>query len=137
VFGDTWLVSALIMLVAAGEFGEGIINELITKLFVSHPTEDGDQTIETDVGAYCVQLYRNGEFVPIIVDDLVPMRKKDKWTNENRGMACAHNRECRGLWVSLVEKAFAKYFGYRSIHAFYMKRLSYPRLLHGQVLRSS
>jgi len=100
------------MLVAAGDFGDGRVNELIMKLFVGHPSDDGELTIDTDVGAYCVQLHRNGEFIPIIMDDLLPMRKKDKWTNENRGMAGAHNRECNGLWVSLVEKAFAKYFGF-------------------------
>ena len=53
MFGDQWLVSALIMLVAASPFGEGIINELVSKLFVGHPTEDsGDLTCDT-VSDYC------------------------------------------------------------------------------------
>lgn len=133
MFGDTWLISALVMLVAASGFGENVVSELVSQLFVRHPSEDGDPTLDTDVGAYCVRIYRNGDFFPvqalqkivitdilieyyylrpqIILDDLVPMRRKEKWTNENRGMACAHNRECRGIWISLVEKAFAKYFG--------------------------
>ena len=99
------------MLVAAGEFGNGIINPQIKSLFVGHLSSDGETTLHTDVGAFCVQIFRNSEWTPVIVDDLLPMRKKDKWTNENRGMACAHNKECRGLWVSLIEKAFAKYYG--------------------------
>jgi hypothetical protein len=111
VFRDTWLLSAINMLVAAGEFGNGIINSQIKALFVGHAGQDGETTLLTEVGAYCVQLYRNGEWTPIVIDDLFPMRKKDSWTNENRGMACAHNRECKGLWLSLIEKAFAKYYG--------------------------
>jgi hypothetical protein len=111
VFRDTWLLSAINMLVAAGEFGNGIINSQIKGLFVSHAGPDGEPTLLTEVGAYCVQLFRNGEWTPMIVDDLFPMRKKDAWTNENRGMACAHTREVKGLWLSLIEKAFAKYYG--------------------------
>lgn len=111
VFRDTWILSAINMLVAAGEFGNGIINQQIKQLFVGHAGPDGEITLQTEVGAYCVQLYRNGEWTPIVIDDLFPMRKKDAWTNENRGMACAHNKECKGLWLSLVEKAFAKYYG--------------------------
>ena len=111
IFNDTWLISALSMLVAAGNFGNGLVNELVQKLFVGHLSSDGEMTLHTDVGAYCIQIYRNGEFTPIIIDDLLPMRNKDYWTNDNRGMACAHNTECKGLWVALIEKAFAKYFG--------------------------
>ena len=111
VFKDTWLLSAINMVVAAGDFGNGMINSQIKGLFVGHAGPDGETTLLTEVGAYCVQLYRNGEWTPILIDDLFPMRKKDSWTNENRGMACAHNRECKGLWLPLIEKAFAKYYG--------------------------
>lgn len=111
VFNDTWLLSAIEMIVAASEFGDGVINQQIAKLFVGHPSADGELTTETNVGAYCVQLFKNGQWVPIIVDDILPMRRKEYWSNENRGMACAHNKECRGIWVSLIEKAYAKYYG--------------------------
>eukprot|EP01038_Epipyxis_sp_PR26KG_P011932 gene11932-15972_t len=111
VFRNTWLTSAISMLVAASEYGNGIINDQILKLFIGHPSLDGDITLHTEVGAYCVQLFKNGEWIPIIIDDIFPMRKKELWTSENRGMACAHNKECRGIWVSLIEKAFAKYAG--------------------------
>mmetsp|Transcript_3801 Transcript_3801/g.8225 ORF Transcript_3801/g.8225 Transcript_3801/m.8225 type:complete len:1376 (+) Transcript_3801:50-4177(+) len=111
VFKDNWLLSAINMLVAAGDFGNGIINAQIKGLFVGHSGQDGETTLLTEVGAYCVQLFRNSEWTPIIVDDLFPMRKKENWSNENRGMAGAHNKECKGLWLSLIEKAFAKYYG--------------------------
>lgn len=65
VFGDTWLISALVMLVAASGFGENIVSELVTRLFVRHPSEDGDPTLDTDVGAYCVRIYRNGDYFPV------------------------------------------------------------------------
>jgi hypothetical protein len=65
VFVDTWLVSALVMLVAASGFGENIVSELVTQLFVRHPSEDGDPTLDTDVGAYCVRIYRNGDYFPV------------------------------------------------------------------------
>lgn len=112
VFSDGWLLSALGMLVAAGSHGQGLINDQIRDLFLPHPaTTDGTPTLDTEVGAYCVRIHRNSEWIPVLVDDLLPMRQKDYWTNENRGVAGAHVRECRGLWVPLIEKAFAKYFG--------------------------
>lgn len=112
VFNNGWLLSALSMLVAAGSHGKGLINEQIRDLFVMHASPiDGSRTLDTEVGAYCVRINRHSEWIPILLDDLLPMRHKDYWTNENRGVAAAHVRECRGLWVPLIEKAFAKYFG--------------------------
>jgi hypothetical protein len=112
VFKNGWLLSALGMLSAAGSYGKGLINEQIRELFVPHPSlNDGIPTLETEVGAYCVKIFRNGEWIPVLVDDLFPMRQKEYWTNENRGIAVAHVRECRALWVPLIEKAFAKYYG--------------------------
>ncbi len=126
VFNDQWLLSAMSMLVATTtaegglEGAKGFINEKIRALFVLHPTSAADPdnldplvdfTTDTEVGSYGVQIYRHNEWVPIIIDDLLPMRKKEEWTNENRGVAGAHCREGRGLWVSLIEKAFAKYYG--------------------------
>lgn len=53
------------MLVAASGFGENVVSELVSQLFVRHPSEDGDPTLDTDVGAYCVRIYRNGDFFPV------------------------------------------------------------------------
>jgi hypothetical protein len=111
VFKTEWIMSALSMLSAAGGVGDGMVDEQILNLYVGHFSLDGELTFATEVGAYCVRLFKQGFWNPIIVDDLLPMRNKEYWTNENRGMACAHSRECNGLWVSLVEKAYAKYYG--------------------------
>ncbi len=56
VFQNTWLLSALSMLVAAGDFGNGHINDQILNLFLKHKSEDGDMTINTEVGVYCLQV---------------------------------------------------------------------------------
>jgi hypothetical protein len=122
IYKDTWLLSAVSMIVAAGSLGQGFINEQIRRIFVTHPSlNDGEETFETETGVYGIQLHRNGEWIPILVDDLFPMRRKEQWTNENRGMACSHLKECRGLWLALIEKAFAKYYS------------SYTSLLDGYV----
>eukprot|EP01039_Chlorochromonas_danica_P003213 gene3212-3519_t len=112
VFGDDWLVSAISMLLAAGAFGKGLINDRIRFLFLPHPSNaDGEPSVDTQVGAYAVRIFRNHDWIPVLVDDLLPMRKKEHWTTTNRGMASAHCKEGRGIWLSLIEKAFAKYYG--------------------------
>lgn len=112
VFNDHWLISAVTMVVASGSRERGTINDQIKSLFVPHPSlSDGEMTLETEVGAYCVRINRDHEWIPVIVDDLLPMRRKEHWTNENRGIAGSHCRECKGLWLPMIEKAFAKYYG--------------------------
>jgi hypothetical protein len=111
LFKNDWLLSALSMLAAAGGVGDGGVDAQIANLFVGHYGMDGELTYDTEVGGYCVRLYKQGIWNPIIVDDLFPMLTHDNWTNENRGMASAHSKECTELWVSIIEKAFAKYYG--------------------------
>lgn len=113
VFKTGWILSALSMLAAAGGIGDGGVDEQILNLFVGHYAIDGQITYSTEVGGYCVRLYKNGIWFPIILDDVFPMLAEGSgtWTNENKGMAGGHSKECQELWVSLVEKAFAKYYG--------------------------
>jgi len=80
-----------------------LTNQLMN-VFVGHNDDDGEFTFASAVGAYCVRLYKRGLFVPLIVDDLFPMLRRDEWTTENRGMAVARAKECSALWVSLIEK---------------------------------
>lgn len=113
IFDNAWLLSAISMLAAAG--GGGAISgkpvSQVANLFVGHIGADGELSFQTEVGAYCVRLYRQGVWNPIVVDDLFPMLQRDNWTNENRGMACAHSHECSSIWVTLIEKAVAKFYG--------------------------
>jgi hypothetical protein len=123
VFHLVPLISCLIIisyqhLLSVGSDGE--VNDSIKKLFVGHRV-NGQMTYNSDVGAYCVRLYKQGMWNPIIIDDQLPMLEQSKWTNENRGCAVAHSKECAEIWISIIEKAFAKYYG------------SYDHLAHGYV----
>jgi hypothetical protein len=111
IFKDSWLLSALSMLAAGDGVGDGKVDDQIRNLFVGHYDMNGEVTFHTELGGYCVRLYKCGVWHPIWVDDLFPMVKRGRWTNENRGIAAAHSKECREVWVSLVEKAYAKYLG--------------------------
>jgi hypothetical protein len=111
VFDTDWLLSAISMLAAAGGVGDGGVDEQVANLFIGHYALDGDVTFHTEVGGYCVRLYKNGLWTPIIVDDMFPMLRNEYWSNDNKGIACAHSKECSEIWVSIIEKAFAKYFG--------------------------
>ena len=118
IFADEWLLSAISMLAAAG--GEGEVNDQVINLFVGHKapgaTAADDMVYSTDVGAYCVRLFKSGVWNPMVIDDLFPVLHETMFTNENRGMAGAHTKEAAELWVSLIEKAFAKYYGgYRQL----------------------
>ena len=81
------------------------------RIFVGHMSDEGEFTYHTEVGAYCVRLHKNGVWNVVIIDDLFPMLRKDRWTTENRGLAVAHTTELTSLWVTLIEKAYAKYYG--------------------------
>ena len=111
IMDDAWLLSAISMLAAAGGVGDGEVDPQVLNLFVGHYTLDGDLTHHSEVGGYCVRLHKQGIWNPVIVDDLFPMLRHENWTNENRGMASAHSKECSSIWVSLIEKAYAKYYG--------------------------
>jgi len=113
LFKDEWLLSAISMLAAAG--GEGEVNDQVINLFVGHrgsgANKSDDMIYSTEVGSYGVRLYKYGVWNPMIIDDIFPVLHEAAWTNENRGMAGAHTKEAAELWVSLIEKAFAKYYG--------------------------
>lgn len=110
-FATDWLLSAISMLAAAGGVGDGGVDEQVANLFIGHYALDGDITFHTEVGGYCVRLYKNGLWTPIILDDMFPMLRNEYWSNDNKGIATAHSKECSEIWVSLIEKAFAKYYG--------------------------
>lgn len=111
IFKTDWILSGISMLAAAGGIGDGGVDEQVLNLFVGHYGIDGQISYHSEVGAYCVRLFKGGMWMPIIVDDIFPTLKDDKWTNENKGIATAHSKEVKELWVSIIEKAFAKYYG--------------------------
>ena len=121
-----WLLSALSMLAAAGGVGDGGVDPQIKRLFVSYVGRDGNETYDTSVGAYAVNIHRNGQWESVIVDDFFPVghepgsqqsdndddKAKQKAERlRTRGAICAHADGFAELWVPLLEKAVAKYYG--------------------------
>ncbi len=61
---------------------------------------------------YAIQLVLDGEPLIIYVDDHFPVLEPSFCTNSsNRGIAVAYTHEMQYLWVSLLEKSFAKLYG--------------------------
>ena len=59
-------------------------------------------------GIYLLKFYINGVVTPVIVDDYIPVYKGTSRP------AFAHNREGK-LWISLIEKGWAKLHGSYSL----------------------
>ena len=55
-------------------------------------------------GAYVVQFYKNSEWTPVLVDDRMPT---GPYGNPLYGSSAQRSE----MWVSLLEKGFAKYYG--------------------------
>lgn len=105
MYNSHWVLSALSMLAIGEGVGNNIVDEPIARLFVPDVQND-------EIGFYAVRVMLNQVWFPVILDDMFPtLADVRRWTNENRGIACAHSLECSQLWVSLVEKAFAKLYG--------------------------
>ena len=112
IFDNQWLLSAISMVATSGGGGvDGQVAKALGDLFIGHFGVDGEITHNTEVGAFCLRIFKQGLWIPVVVDDLFPMLQRDDWTNENRGLANAHAHECSSIWVSLLEKAIAKFYG--------------------------
>ncbi len=111
VYNNVWLLSAICMLAAGGGFGSDVVTDALQNVFIGKVTPEGSISYSTEVGAYGLRLFKQGIWNPVILDDLFPMLQHNLWTNENKGIAVAHSKECNELWVSLIEKAFAKFYG--------------------------
>ena len=102
------------MLAAAGGVGDSDVEEQIRKLFISQVGQDGLPSFRTEVGVYGVLFHKNGHEEYVIIDDQFPMVTTETQTVENTdtmGVACAYSKGFTELWVPLIEKAMAKYYG--------------------------
>eukprot|EP00949_MAST-11_sp_MAST-11-sp1_P000992 g992.t1 len=106
VLRNGWLLSAIQMLAASGGVGDDDVDPLVSQLFIS-----GDNGKLSDVGAYGVRLHKNGQWETVIVDDYFPVLGDDYKDTKCNGAAMAYTSNFEELWVPLVEKAFAKYYG--------------------------
>ncbi|KAH9329441.1 hypothetical protein KI387_001549 [Taxus chinensis] len=85
--GDCWFLSAVAVLTEASRMA----NLIITPQY----NEEGVYTVR-----FCIQ----GEWVPVVVDDWIPCESRGK-------PAFATSRKVNELWVSILEKAYAKLHG--------------------------
>lgn len=93
--GDSWLTGGI---AAFAEFPEMIRN------IFRHPesVEIGRQ--EREMGIYRVRLNKNGWWTNVVLDDYLPVAGGRPKFARSKG-------DPRELWVSMIEKAFAKVFG--------------------------
>ncbi|THU49490.1 hypothetical protein C4D60_Mb06t10110 [Musa balbisiana] len=85
--GDCWFLSAVAVLTEVSRISEVIITPEFN--------EEGIYTVR-----FCIQ----GEWVPVVVDDWIPCESPGK-------PAFATSRKRNELWVSVLEKAYAKLHG--------------------------
>ncbi|CAM9221450.1 unnamed protein product, partial [Hapterophycus canaliculatus] len=110
-FANSWLLSAL-SIISAASVGDGGVDEQIAQLFVSPIGGDGRPVLESYTGAYAVKINIGGKWqVVVIVDDFFPSLEASQADDDNKGLAVGHSYGARELWVSLLEKAYAKFFG--------------------------
>lgn len=83
--GDCWAISAIAVLASQG---------LVKPLFMSE---------FNDEGAYCVRFFRDGVWEPIVIDDSLP--------TGYGGPAFCKSKDGSEFWPSLLEKAYAKFYG--------------------------
>ncbi|XP_020572133.1 calpain-type cysteine protease ADL1 isoform X2 [Phalaenopsis equestris] len=85
--GDCWFLSAVAVLTDVSRISEVII------------THDYN-----DEGIYTIRFCIQGEWVPVVVDDWIPCEAPEK-------PAFATSKKRNELWVSILEKAYAKLHG--------------------------
>ena len=111
VLHDGWLLSAIQILAASGGVGDSDVDPLIKNLFLH--CFDGEEKANalSDIGVYGVRLHKNGQWETILVDDCFPVLSDDYKETKCAGVAFAYTTNMEEMWVSLLEKAFAKYYG--------------------------
>ena len=100
-------LSAIQILAASGGVGDDDVDPLLANIFKVHE----DLTHTTEHGAYAVRLFKNGQWESIIVDDYFPVLGDKYKESKSAGAAFAHSTDMEEIWVALLEKAMAKYYG--------------------------
>lgn len=101
---DAWLLSAISIIAASGGVDDGKVDALIDRLFLTKQT--------SLTGAYAVRLFKNCQWETVVVDDHFPvLADPAAKATPCAGAAFAHSKDFEELWVPLLEKAVAKYYG--------------------------
>jgi len=103
VFADGWLLSALSIVAASGGVDDDKVDRLIDNLFITKTT--------SATGAYAIKLHMNAQWESVICDDYFPVLDNQHKSEDCNGAACAYSKGFKEMWVPLIEKAFAKYYG--------------------------
>lgn len=99
---DYWLTGAISILANAPKNKKGIAYP-ISKLIINQE--------KSVTGAYIINIYKNGVYQPIIVDDYFPALSKTFQHAKCAASAMGYNANFSSIWFPLIEKAFAKYYG--------------------------
>ena len=87
---------------ASGGVDNGDVDELVDALFITKKN--------SEVGAYQLRLWLNGQWETVTIDDFFPVLSNDNRDLPCAGAAGAYSLHFREIWVALVEKAVAKYY---------------------------
>ena len=102
---DGWFLSAVSILAASGGVGDNEVDELVGNLFINKASD------VSETGAYAVQFYKNSQWETVVVDDWFPVLAPEYKATKCAGAAFAHSKDFEELWVPVLEKAYAKYYG--------------------------
>ena len=111
ILHDGWLLSAIQILAASGGVGDNDVDPLVKNLFAHCFGDGASPNMISDIGAYGVRLYKNGTWETIVVDDYFPVLDDDFKDSKCVGVAFGYTTNMEEMWVSLLEKAYAKYYG--------------------------
>ncbi|KAF0687209.1 Aste57867_21065 [Aphanomyces stellatus] len=100
---DGWFLSAVSIMAASGGVDDGKVDPVIDNLFITKQT--------SLTGAYAVRLFKNSQWETVIVDDYFPVLDDSHKMDVGAGAAFGHSRDFAELWVPILEKAYAKYYG--------------------------
>jgi hypothetical protein len=103
VLHDAWLLSAIQIVAASGGVGDADVDEAVDNIFVSKSTSMN--------GAYAVRFWKNAQWETVIVDDYFPVLEARYNLSKCAGAAFSYTNNFEELWVPLIEKAYAKYYG--------------------------
>jgi hypothetical protein len=101
--GDGWLLSAISIVAASGGVGDSEVDELVDSIFLTKTT--------SPTGLYQLRLYKNAQWETVVLDDYFPVLDIKYKATKCAGAAFAYSEDMSEIWVPLIEKAFAKYYG--------------------------
>merc|ERR1719424_1273989 len=95
--------NAISIVAASGGVDDGKVDALIDSMFITKTT--------SLTGAYALRFWVNGQWETVIVDDFFPVLDNKHREEDCNGAFSSYSKGFAELWVPLIEKALAKYYG--------------------------